>query len=299
MSSATSFNSGMSASFLPEDYRQRKVEGRTGVLMVILFCIVMFGVVAAFYVTNREWAAVQSLQEQINVQYATEAKKIDQLKVLEAQKSEMVEKAEITTALIEKVPRSILMAEIINRMPATLALTEVDLVSKKIVDAPDKSDKKKKKTAPRSIAGKTPAETKTAANKSAKEPEAPPERPKPPRFEYLLTLTGLAKTDEEIADYTALLQQCGLLEKVEFKFSGDTIIEEVGLRKFRIEAVIRPGADARAIEPLLVQRIGGPGGTPLDQMGSTVIRNKGLRPSGKPLPVNDENTSVNVPEKKE
>ena len=103
MSSATSFNSGMSASFLPEDYRQRKVEGRTGVLMVILFCIVMFGVVAAFYVTNREWAAVQSLQEQINVQYATEAKKTDQLKVLEAQKSEMVEKAEITTALIEKM----------------------------------------------------------------------------------------------------------------------------------------------------------------------------------------------------
>lgn len=296
MSSATSFNSGMSSSFLPEDYRQRKVEGRTGVLMVILFCIVMFGVVAAFYVTNREWAAVRSLQEQINIQYAAEAKKIDQLKVLEAQKSEMVEKAEITTSLIEKVPRSILMAEIINRMPASLALTEMNLVSKKIVDAPTKAEKKK--NAPRSIAGKGPA-GKGAAKNSSKEPEAPPERPKPPRFEYQVVLTGLAKTDEEIADYTALLQQCGLLEKVEFKFSGDTIIEEVSLRKFRIEASIRSGADARTIEPLLVQRIDGPGGSPLDQQGASIMRNKGLHTTGKPLPVSDPATTVVVPEKKE
>jgi Tfp pilus assembly protein PilN len=294
--SSSSFETGMSASFLPEDYRQRKVEGRTGVLMVILFCVVMLGVVAAFFVTNREWSAVRSLQEQINVQYAAEAKKIEQLKVLEAQKSEMVEKAEITTALIEKVPRSILMAELINRMPPTLALTELDLVSKKIVDAPSKD---KKKPAPRSITGKAPAPAKAAGKNAKPDPEAPPERPKPPRFEYVLTLSGLSKTDEDIADYTAALQQCGLLEKVEFKFAGDVIVENVGLRKFRIEANIRTTADARAIEPLHVQRIDGPGGTPLDQMGATLIRGAGLRPSNKPLPVSEPGRRADVPEKKE
>jgi Tfp pilus assembly protein PilN len=281
----------MGASFLPEDYRQRKVEGRTGVLMVILFCVVMFGVVAAFYVTNREWSAVRSLQEQINVQYAAEAKKIEQLKVLEAQKSEMVEKAEITTSLIEKVPRSILMAEIINRMPSTLALTELSIVSKKIVDAPTVKDAKKK-PAPRPISGKAaPAK---APPPKPKADDPPPERPKPPRFEYTLTLTGLARTDEEIADYTASLQQCGLLEKVEFKFSGDVIVNEVGLRKFRVEANIKPTADARAIEPLHVQRQ-----SDADPVTAGVMQDVGLRTSGKPLPVADPKATVNVPEKKE
>lgn len=297
MSSSSSFDTGMSASFLPEDYRQRKVEGRTGVLMVILFCIVMLGVVAAFFVTNREWSAVRSLQEQINVQYAAEAKKIEQLKVLEAQKSEMVEKAEITTALIEKVPRSILMAELINRMPPSLALTELDLVSKKIVEAPAKGEKKK--PAPRSITGKAPAPAKASGKNSKGDPETPPERPKPPRFEYVLTLSGLSKADEDIADYTAALQQCGLLEKVEFKFAGDVIVENVGLRKFRIEANIRTSADARAIEPLHVQRIDGPGGTPLDQMGSSLIRGAGLHRSNSPLPVSGPGERANVPERKE
>jgi hypothetical protein len=37
MSSSSSFDTGMSASFLPEDYRQRKVDRRTCVLMFILF----------------------------------------------------------------------------------------------------------------------------------------------------------------------------------------------------------------------------------------------------------------------
>jgi Tfp pilus assembly protein PilN len=291
LTSSSSKNVG--ASFLPEDYRRRKVEGRTGVLMVILFCVVMFGVVAAFYVTNREWSTVRALQEQINVQYAAEAKKIEQLKVLEAQKSEMVEKAEITTALIEKVPRSILMAEIINRMPSTLALTELSLVSKKIVDAPTKDTKKK--PAPRSLSGKAPPKP---AAKPKSEPEAPLERPKPPRFEYTLSLMGLARNDEEIADYTASLQQCGLLERVEFKFAGDVIIDEVGLRKFRIEANIRPGADARSIEPLHVQRRE-QGGSPLDQAGNTAMRGAALRPAGKPLPTGEPKATAGVPEGKE
>lgn len=299
MSASSSFGNGMGASFLPEDYRQRKVEGRTGVLMVILFCIVMMGVVAAFFVTNREWSAVRSLQEQINVQYAAEAKKIEQLKVLEAQKSEMMEKAEITTALLEKVPRSILMAEIINRMPPSLALTELDLVSRKIQE-PAKKDEKKK-PAPRSLTGKAPAK---AGPKSAKAEEAPPERPKPPRFEYVLSLVGLAKTDEEIADYTAALQQCGLLEKVEFKFAGDVIIDDVGLRKFRIEANIRNGADARMIEPLHVARINSPMSSPLDSMGSAAMRRASLRPGGNPLPVDprqaqDQEATAIAPEGKE
>src|SRR5215813_10519693 len=104
-------------SFLPEDYLLRKKERRSNMISLSLFCIVMFGVIAAFFVTSRQWNDVKTRQAKINTEYTAESKKIDQLNVLEAQKREMMEKAEITAALIERVPRSILLAEIINRMP--------------------------------------------------------------------------------------------------------------------------------------------------------------------------------------
>ena len=37
--------------------------------------------------------------------------------------------------------------------------------------------------------------------------------------------------------------------------TGDVVIDDVGLRKFKIEAVIRSSADAREIEPLHVPRL--------------------------------------------
>ncbi|MGE3108050.1 MAG: PilN domain-containing protein [Phycisphaerales bacterium] len=240
------------ASFLPSDYVDRKNEGRSGLVMLGLSCIVMFGIAAAFFVTNRQWTSVKSLQLEINRQYAQEAQKIEQLKTLENQKVEMLEKADVTVALIERVPRSILLAELINRMPGDLTLTDFDLSSKKINDAP--AEKKDSKPQPRSLAGKTTtSRSGKSAPAKAKEKEA--DKPKPPRYEHTVVITGLSRTDQEVADYTAALQQCALLERVEFKFSTDTAVDKLTLRKFRIDAQIRASADAREIEPLHIPRL--------------------------------------------
>lgn len=246
------------ASFLPNDYVQRKAEGRSGVLMIGLTSIVMFGIAAAFFVTNRQWATVKSLQLEINKQYAQEAQKIEQLKSLETQKSEMLDKADVTVSLIERVPRSILLAEMINRMPTDLTLTDFGLTSSKINDP--KPDKKDAKPQPRSLAGKPTATKggKAAAGKAkgkAADDKPEPEKPKAVRYQYTIAITGLSRTDQQVADYTAALQQCALLEKVEFKSSSDVNIDKLTLRKFRIEAVIRSTADAREIEPLHIPRL--------------------------------------------
>ena len=49
--------------------------------------------------------------------------------------------------------------------------------------------------------------------------------------------------------------QCPLLEKVEMIYSGETVVDEVSMRKFKIEAQIRTTADARTIDPLHVPRL--------------------------------------------
>ena len=102
-------------SFLPEDYLRRRGERRAIVISLSLFLIVTMGIVGAFFVTYRQRTVVERRQQEINKEYALENQKIEQLTKLEEQIKEQRDRAEVATALIEKVPRSIMLAELINR----------------------------------------------------------------------------------------------------------------------------------------------------------------------------------------
>jgi Tfp pilus assembly protein PilN len=245
---------GAGGSFLPQDYVARKAELRANLLCLGLFGVVMFGVVAAFFVTNRQWLQVRSEQQTITVQYSQEAAKIEQLDRLEAQKSEMMAKAEITTALIEKVPRATLLSELITRMPQEITLLELSLVSKRIKDATPSKPGTITTVAPSPAVGTltakaagTPAAKPSAAAKGGKAGE--PEKVPPPRFDYTLHLIGVARQNNNIADYLAALKACPVLENVDLKYIKDFTIEKMDLRKFEIEATIAKNADARGLEP--------------------------------------------------
>ena len=68
-------------------------------------------------------------------------------------------------------------------------------------------------------------------------------------------MVGLSSTDDDIADYYQALVACPLLDHVDMIYSSDIVVEEVTMRKFRIEASIKMVADARTIEPLHVPRL--------------------------------------------
>lgn len=238
-------------SFLPDDYVERKADRRANLIYLTLFSVVIAGVVGAFFVTNRQWATVKKHQEAINVRYAQAAKDIEQLKVLEGQKQQMLGKAELTTALIEKAPRSVLLAELINRMPDRLTLLDLELDSKRI-DPPKPAAK---------AGGKTPAGSKSLASKAGADDKADA-TPKPPRYDITLVIIGVAPTHSQVAQYVSQLQGCPLLDSVELKFSENTSIDDKQLDKFRIEAKLRATADARRIEPLTSDKFDAFGHTP-------------------------------------
>lgn len=232
------------SSFLPEDYIEKKTERRANLIYLTLFAVVIFSVVGAFFVTNRQWATVKSQQQAINMRYTKAAQDIELLKSLEAQKQQRMSKAELTMALIEKAPRSLLLAEIINRMPEKLTLLELELESKRI--EPPKAaapSAQAGKQGPKSLASKTGAATAKAQA-----------TPRAPTFDTRLVIIGVAASNNEIASYITTLKECPLLERVELRFSESTIINNRGLSKFRIEAQLRPGADARHIEPLAAKK---------------------------------------------
>jgi len=233
-------------SFLPEDYITRKAELRASIISLTLFGVVMFCVVAAFFVTNREWLTVRAEQEAVNVMYTQEAQKIEQLKQMEAQRAQMLEKAEITTVLLEKVPRSVLLAELVTRMPEHAALLELRLESKRVEEKPPPKKVQPHERTPTKIkslsdAGKKPG-------KSAPAPAPEPVKVRPPKFEYRLVAVGVAKENNDVADYLEKLRGCALLSGVELTYIEKTIINDQEFRKFELHAALRQDVDARTLE---------------------------------------------------
>lgn len=224
-------------SFLPSDYVSRKHAGRTSIIGVSLFLIVMVGVVGAFLVTNRRWNDIREQQDQINVLYSQEAQKIEQLKKLEAQRAKMLDKAEVTAALIEKIPRSILLAELITRMPKDLTLLELELKGKRI-------DTTVKAASPGMKDAASKVRSLTSAVTTSKEKPSEVERIRPPKFEFTLIIGGVATANNDIAEYLGQLQACPLLGTVELQYIKETMINDIGFRRFEVLATLRPDADA-------------------------------------------------------
>lgn len=253
--------------FLPEDYVQRKAEGRANIIGLTLFCAVMGTVVAAFFVTNRSWTSVHEEREAIAVQYSAAEPEIELLIKLEEQKHQMLQKAEIVTALIEPVPRSILMAELVTRMPKEMTLLTVELKGRRVAEVvatPPRSSNASR-TATRGRQAGSLSGSRTGASKDAAE-EA---RVMPPRFEYRLTITGVTPANSEIADYLDALKLSPLLRRVELHYAEAQKMRDLELRKFQISAEIDPRADARGIEPpASAERFAG-GSTPDPADGET------------------------------
>ncbi len=228
-------------SFLPEDYLDQKAERRTNMISLSLFGIVMVSVFAAFLVTNRQWSHIRKARASINAQYEDAADQIKRLNELEQQKDQMLTKARLAAALVERVPRSILLAELINRMPPHLGLLEFELKSDRI--------KVSRKT------GQKPSKGRLRGPKRAKRrDQVRPETDKKidaPRYRVSLTLVGVAPTDIEVSRYMAELNAHPLLKEVSLKYSEERKFEGERMRQFEIKMRLNSNLDVRDVAPLI------------------------------------------------
>jgi Tfp pilus assembly protein PilN len=227
-------------SFLPEDYVRGKDEARWNIISLLLFGVVMVAVVSAFILTNRRWQSVRVDQEAIRMQFEEEAVKIATLEEIEAQRVEMMDKASIVAALRDRVPRSLLLAELWRSKPAEATLTKIELEGERVkVRKPD-STKPGSKSAVASLRG--------GKGSAGVENPDEPERFAPPQFRHKLTIEGVTKENDQIADYLASLKDSPLLLDVELQFINETVLEGQQLRKFRFTARLNPEATASDVE---------------------------------------------------
>jgi Tfp pilus assembly protein PilN len=222
-------------SFLPDDYLERKARRRANILCGVLAVIVLGVIVSAFQYMEKITKAVDAKFVTVDQQYADAARRIEKVNQMRAQQQQVVRRAELAASLVEKVPRSNILAELSNALPPGLSLLNLLMESKERASA-----------AP-------PAMTAFEQKRAALEGRAVNAVIAPKSYDVFLKLEGVATTDVQVGDLMEKLKRSPLFKEVnliyteELKQTGQTQAgkkaSEESLRKFQIELTLNPNAE--------------------------------------------------------
>jgi len=228
-------------SFLPDDYLERKAQRRTNAVCAVLFVVVMSGVGTAFWLSEQASKRISDKHTRAETEYVAEARNIERNREIREKQKRMAHQAELSGSLLERVPRSNVLAEITNNLPVGVSLLEFTLDSKAHVDA-----------AAKSAAPKTAYEQKKLA-RSGKPETAEPAAPQPKVYDVTLKVTGVAHNEGQVAQFLSkmsnskLFSDANLVISEPYKINDKSAEKNNSLRKFQIEMSLSRSAEA-AIE---------------------------------------------------
>lgn len=234
-------------SFLPDDYLERKAQRRSNALCAGLFLIVMLGMGSAFALTERSLRGIEAEYERVEKEFTDAAGRIKQVEQMQEKQRRMAHQADLTASLLEKVPRSYLIAEVTNSMPPGVSLLDFALDSKvksvAQVETQQAAFQKKAKS--------------TAAKKAAAAAAESLPKGQPKNLDVTLKISGVADSDVLVAQFinrlgrSRVLRDVNLVISEEFnaKLGGDDKSRDgVKLRRFVIEMALDPTATVTPAE---------------------------------------------------
>ena len=221
-------NSPNELSFLPEDYLERKARRRANILCGALSVVVMGTIGTAFWLSERSMRGLDAEVAGVKARYAQEAGQIEAVKKMHAKQRQIVQHAELAAALVEKVPRSNVLAEFTNSLPAWASLLEVTLESR--AKAPQAA------AAP-ATAFDARVATATGAQAAAKK------APEAPKYDVYVKLAGVAETDVQVATFISKLTGSALLKDVNLVETNTFGKDKETRRRFMLEMMINPAAE--------------------------------------------------------
>lgn len=211
-------------SFLPDDYLERKAIRRANMICGGLSIIVLGAVGAAFAMGERSIHGAQERAALVEAQYAAAGQQIEQVEKMHARQRQIVQHAELAAALVEKVPRSNILAEFTNSLPAGASLLDVALESRA-------------RQAPAPSAGGSSFDQKKAAleNRGRNTGLEP--------MEVHLRLSGIADNDVQVAQFITRLNASKLFKDVNLVLTDPYTVDKVSMRRFQIEMMLSPDAE--------------------------------------------------------
>jgi Tfp pilus assembly protein PilN len=218
-------------SFLPDDYLERKARRRANILCGVLAVIVLGVIVSAFQYMEKITKAVDAKYVIVEQQYTDAAKRIEKVNQMRQQQQQVVRRAELAASLVEKIPRSNILAEFTNALPPGLSLVQLMMESKERA----------------SIA--PPAMTAFEQKRAALEGRILNVPVAPKVYDVFLRIEGIALTDIQIGDFMEKLKRSPLFRDVNLIYTEEITQREAGgkseekLRKFQIELMLNPNAE--------------------------------------------------------
>src|SRR5688572_29394862 len=216
-------------SFLPDDYLERKARRRANALCAGVSVIVMGAIASAFWFTERSMSGVEARAASVDRAFTDAARSIEQVNKMKAQQQKIVHQAELAASLVEKVPRSNLLAEFTNALPPGTSLLDLSLESRlKVAAQPSQADARAKR-------------------KAAQQQQSPAPAPqgKPVEYDVYLKLTGIADTDVQVAQFMSKLNACALVSDVNLMISEEFKQGDREMRKFTIDMRQNPTAEVK------------------------------------------------------
>lgn len=225
-------------SFLPDDYLERKARRRTNAICAVLFFVVISAIGGAFTVTERSMREIDQQHADVTQQYTEAAKRIVQVQQMQEKQRTMAHQAELTASLLEKMPRSFILAEITNDIPTGVSLLDFTLSSTVLnrQAAPPPQTAFERRQA--QVGGGT-------VNQIAGIAVAQPRM-----YDVLMKLSGVAGNDVQVAAFIAKLNSSAKFQDVNLIFTDEYKANEESaerkMRKFEIEMKLNPSAIVQA-----------------------------------------------------
>jgi len=208
--------------FLPNDYVQRRQRRRANLVCLLVGVSGLMVIGLGVGVTVLRAVGIAAARAAVEEEYRQASLRIKDLERLEGQKTSLLHKAELSATLLERVPRSHVLARLANYLPAKTSLTSLSMQEERImVTVP--VDPEKSKT----------ADKKKSKSKAKKRPARIAET----RIRF--RLDGLAETDVQVAEYISRLATDGLFDEVDLQFSEEFPYEEgVLMRRFQLSFLL-------------------------------------------------------------
>jgi len=215
---------------LPEDYIRQRLENRANVLCAAMFIVVMVAVGAAALVSERNNLRTKKVRDQVNASYVEAAKLLTQMRELKTAKRQAMGKAMATASLLERVPRSYLLANLANALPPDTSFTSVEL-------KPSRHRQRQQSKGSKFQATMNEGQGTSVAPMTSELPMS-------------MEVVGLAVTDVMVGRFISQMNRNPLLTSVDLSYSQDKILNErepdkpkTRVREFKVTMELRPNVD--------------------------------------------------------
>ena len=207
-------------SLLPDDYMARRSQRRANIVAMTLFAIVMMSVIAAAVLMEQSSRHTVEVGEHIRDSYGDAAKLVSTFQRLETTRDTMLTKATLGASLLDRVPRSYILAIVTNAMPERASLTRLELSAQQVA----KKQRVGKAHARRPQSEKDPASAST----------------EPPVTLVTVEMTGLGATDVEVAKFMNNLARNPMTASVDLIYSQERRMQQLAVREFKVRLELTP-----------------------------------------------------------